>query len=680
MSVYECDAADGANLSSPTVSIVDTNWVRDEQVRTIVADDTYDGNMDYSKSFEITCGAAECVPPGTYTVEIFRRYTGSNTSALVQMRKNGKPLTQAYAGFGATVGSEQWCSVTRVNRNGNLTAIIGGGPYHVTLAEGDVLSFDVGCYFTSGGVVEIQKVRFTEIAADPPTPSWRKALSGAETWGDFSAITISPFRSQGDVIYGFLDVYAEGTEACLGIWTWEANGSDITPLSGDTPIGFGGAMTDLCDASDRTGAVLTSTAILARDFCVLSNGDILAAWIEQRQPPATRLFKIVVKLYDASGDSWSTLTSDLWGHGEQNRHAAYISVDCNDNGDAFIAWSEATVTGTTTILDKEWVWRCKRWDGGSSFTELGTGQSGFPGATGSTTTASYDYHLRLRVSPVGVPWVCWPELDPDNVTDNEYPFAFYWDGSDWVDSEVPHPSLAPSGPGTYSSSLGASNYIAFAVYGLFYIDLVFCTHEGPNEDPLICFQYAWNDQDSPGVGDVGGWSLFDYGGSPGSWGNERFVVEGIDYGDGSVDDLTFASVQFGVGEFGGWTQGFHLEHDGSRPWLFTQKGYLVSSTDHPYAARLASDGSTWKLKCHGWPDDETFPYASFGVAGGGWSDPTTNGGCLVAGVPIVVYRDRDSFTSGLVLVAALDCANLVSMNWRFGNRDMSSRRVLVGTP
>lgn len=666
MSVFECDAADGANLASPTVSIVDTDWVREEQVRTLVNGSVYDGNMDYSETFRVTCGVAECVPPGTYEVAIFRRYDVGNFAQLVQMRLNDKPLTQAYAGFGATVGAEEWVTVTRVNRNGNLTATVGGGPYYVTLSEGDVLSFDIGNTNTAlaGLALEVQKVRFTEIDPDPPLPSWQKAIRGAETWGDFSTIAMSPFRSRGDVIYGFIDVYTEESEACLGIWTWQCDGTDITGLSGDTPIGFGGAMTDLSDASDRSGLVATGTQILARDFCVLPNGDVLAAWIEQRQPISTRLFRIVVKLYDESSDSWSTLTSDLWGHGEQNRHAAYISVDCNEDGDAFVAWSEATITGTTTILDKEWVWRCKRWDGGSSFTELGTGQTGFPGAAGSTVAGSYDLHLRLRVSPAGVPWVCWPEYDPDNPTDSQLPFAFYWDGSDWVDSEVPSPTLVPTGPGSYSSAADAANYIAFAVYGLFYMDLVFCTHAGPSEDPLLCFQYVWKDQDviSP-LGDVSGWSLYDYGGSPGSWGNERFVLEGVDYGDGSVEDLTFASVEAGESDFGGWTQGFNLQHDGQRPWIFSQKGYLNSFVDHAYAARLAADGSTWELRCHGWPDDETFPYRSSGRAVGGWTDPTTNGGCLVGGVPIVIYSDADSWSLGPVLVAGLSCGGIAAMIW-----------------
>jgi len=126
---------------------------------------------------------------------------------------------------------------------------------------------------------------------------------------------------------------------------------------------------------------------------------------------------------------------------------------------------------------------------------------------------SDDYPARLRVSPQGVVWVCWESRDQDIANSNETAHAWYWNGSSWIDSEVPTPTLVPPDVSTseYSAGSTSGNYISFVQTGNYHIDLTFCHHDGPNEWPSLIHQYVYNSQ-TAGPGDTSGWAYFECNG------------------------------------------------------------------------------------------------------------------------------------------------------------------------
>lgn len=682
--IYECDAAPGANLSSPTVS-VSGGWVLDSQVRSFVPGSDPRGDLDYTKTFEVSCPG--CVPPGKWKVELLVRagpFIPYNILTLVQMRKNGKPIGHNIGGDTLDTGVPTWITLTDVNLvfpNPRFP-----GPRYVDLKAGDVLSFCIGGWYEEGRLMEVKKVRFTSLEPVHPLPSWQQVLSRAETFPEYSAISISPWRAKGDTIYGFMDIQPgiDHTPA-LNIWTYRLDGRDIVPLSAPHPVD-GYPWTDLHTAAPRPG-YLTSTSPLTAscDFDVLPNGDIVAAWIEWWYSSSPPLNKVVLARWRVSTGSWEIVTDNLWNHGTVQRWATYISVEAAPDGSAvYIAWGEARQAGVPLNQAGYW-WRCKRYTPSSgAITELGTspssGITAFPSAPANKTVdAADEYRLRIRVSPNGVPWVIWPSYDPDLPLSDWYErcFAYFWNGSTWVDSQVPIPSYVPPDLidpitnfvyGSYSTGLGSGNYINYAEYGFWKADLTFCQMDGPNENPSIIYQLVYKDQTPPPWWDISGFLYCEYDGTPGQWKNEHYFVPGNHpkYGRDEPQIFRHRTSGFPEREVGAWTQGFTLTNDGQSPWLFDQSGYRASYTQRVYAGRIVGgEDPHIELWCHGWPDEET---NSIGPA---WSAPTTNGGVIVNGVPVCIYRMWDSFWPGVTLLSALPCdmGGIVSMNWRSSTRN-----------
>ena len=646
--VCEFNAEDGANLGSGTVSLsgASPQWVRDTQYRSIVDFEEYKGDWEYTESFSVTFTGC---PSGKYAIDLYNQFGNiaiGDDGVTLRVFKNGKPQGGFFAtGYnGRTDSSPGWERITNEYLNPPFTALDQtGGPRYFSLQEGDVLSFHYGSWDNvPARWMEVQKVRFTAVLGLLPLPQWRIGSDGQETWGYNDLFTIRMLKSQGDTIYLFDDVSitGAGSDVVLGVWTFQMTGSDIIPLSGDPGLAsFGGAAVDIKKTS--------TAAITARDFTIMPNGDLYAAWID-RIGGFSGTYELVMKHYDASGDSWSLISNDVWGYGATSRRCTYVTMD-NDGEDVFVAWGEGRQTSGTIGY---W-WRCKKYDvSGASFSELGSGQTAYPGATPTLTVdGEFDRHLRLKVSPGGTPWVVWPSYDPDVVgTVDEYCFAWYWDGSVWQDSGLPDPSLVPPDDGahTYDAATGTKgNYVAFAIYGLYYADITFCHHDGLSEYPAICYQYVYNDVGS-GTIDHSGWAYFEYDGSV--WNNELYITEAVDiYADMPNQLIQARDGDAEIERAGGWTQGFSLDNDGTVPYLFTQKGWKFSSIDHAYCARVKRDGTSFEEVGQGFATTEATPQWGYG----GWIDVTTNGGMLVAGRPVLAWTSPISWSQGVNLALFL---------------------------
>jgi hypothetical protein len=668
------DAAPGANLGSGTVSIVDTDWVREEQIRDWVADVSLKGDWEYEETFSIT---VDC-PAGKYEGALFNRYEGEDASrndVVLRVYKNGKTIGGYWHSAGRTDGDEDWEIISNESLDPAYTDLNQfGGPRYFDVAPGDVLTFCIGSddWEALGGssrVMEVQQVRLRAVIGALPLPQWR-IQGNLETQGPWSFNCIDMVKSFGNKVYAFLDTPE------LGIYIWElVNGDTFQAVTGDVPLG--GA--DMAFSRVYSPSSV-ATQIWGHDFVVFAEDDIYAAWTENYGNSLQQNYRLVLAHWD--GASWTNLNTDVGAN--SGKFMTSVSVDGDPaTGDVYIAWGEAR----QSTSPRGFWWRCKKWDG--SLTELGSGQTAYPGGSVTETNdGEFDRGVRLKVSPAGVPWVAWCAYDDDAADAGNYEehaFAWYWDGSAWQDSGVPDPSMLPGGHGIASHSYvlangDSGNYLRFAAYGFYQVDLTFCHHDGPSENPSIMFQYVFDDKISPGTA----WdnSLFvymEYDGS--SWGNEVYIEEGAAAGGGNLHGTIpneFAqATDTGNGLIStahGWTQGFSLDNDGSTVYMFSQKGWRFSNVDRVYSAKLLPDGSAFTELGQGFPDSEASPDWDFG----GWTDVTTNAGCLVNGLPVLMFRWNGSTPFGVVLAAFLPMGGVVSMNWRSADRMGQSRRVLVG--
>lgn len=705
------DAAPGANLASGTVSIIDTDWVLDEQARTLTAGSSYKGDWDYTTSFEveITC------PAGRYQLEMLARTHdsgGLGDGQDLRILKNGRHYGGYYDSlFGPSFGDDTptWLLLSQpsyIDRSFTPDAKNFGGPLFFDLAPGDVLTFCFGgVRYTADQVqtMSVQKIRLTPIlATDTKPPQWRiggdEGESAQDTWGNFDLLTIDMVKAFGNIIYVLSewDLSGPTDQRALNIMTFEVVGDRIEPLSGDQGLTqVGGDMEDLVDSFVVPGIDPNDYDIWGKDFTVMPNGDIyLVFGFENDVAVSTR--QLVMCHYDESGGSWSLIEDEIRPNDPDGRFITSVSVD-NDGTDVYFAFGESR-QATSAVGFGYW-WQSYRYNvGGGTFTQLGSGQTAFPGAAATKTVdGEFDRGVRLKCSPAGVPWVAFSSYDPDHVGVGEYEehaFAWFWNGSAWVDSEVPDPSILPSthsppnhvytlGGGHLAHS-GSENYVKFAVYGFYQVDLTFCHHDGPNEDPAICFQYVFNDTGTSIHWDGSGFSYFEYGGTPGDWANEVRIVEGDAAGGGNLHgrDEPFENwfrqaednLNGDTSRAHGWTQGFSLENDGSVPILMSQKGFRFSVVDRIYAAKLLSDGTLFVPIGQGFADYESVP--EFDDAG--WTDVTTNAGTMVGTRPVLCWRSTLSWTGGLNLALFLPAGGVVSMNWRSADRRADANRVLVG--
>lgn len=706
------DAAPGANLSSGTVSIIDTDWVLDEQAREMTARSSYKGDWDYTPSFEVevTCDA------GRYQLEILARTHDSTIDPFgngqtLRVLKNGRHYGgyfSALHGNPPSFGDDTptWLLLSQPSYFDRVffpDAKDFGGSVYIDLSPGDVLTFCWGNERFAADAVQtmsVQKVRLTPTISPAKPPQWRiggdEGESSQDTWGNSDLLTIDMCKAVGNVIYVVSEwalSSAPGTsDRALNICTWEVVGDRIEPLSGDAGLTqVGGGMEDIVDSLVAPGIDPDDYDIWGKDFTVMPNGDIyLVFGFENDTGVSTR--QLVMVHYD--GSSWNLIDATVRSTDPDGRFITSVSVD-NDGTDVYFAFGESR-QASSGVGFGYW-WRAYRYNvGGGTFTQLGSGQTAYPGAAATETVdGEFDRGVRLKVSPGGVPWVAFSAFDPDaSVSDfEEHAFAWFWNGSAWVDSEVPDPTILPAthsppnhvfelGTG-FGGAGGSGNYVKFAVYGFYQVDLTFCHHDGPSEDPAVCFQYVFNDTGTDTHWDGSGFSYFEYGGSPGSWGNEVRIVEGDAAGGGNLHgrDEPFENHFRQVYDTGngdtsrahGWTQGFSLENDGSVPILMSQKGYRVSAVDRVYAAKLV--GGVFVPVGQGFADMESSPDAR--VAG--WQDVTTNAGTIVGGRPVLCWRSPLSWTGGLNLALFLPAGGVVSMNWRSADRSAGARRVLVGS-
>lgn len=700
----EFDAADGANLSSATVSVDGSSppWVRDDQFRVIVDDEVFTGDRDYTETFSVPPGT---FPPGKYQLQLYMKLDSdvANTSDFmtVTIKKNGNPIRSGsgFSVFKNTNDDPEWRGFTDEYLESFDIPGFGveagyGGPRFIKIAATDELTFHCGNFRPDDPPerwIEIQKVRVSPVCGLDPNPSWKISRTESETWGDWGSAP-STTRAHENRLYAVLDMLSGmATGPRLGVWVWELVDGVPEAVNGDMNLGaVGGILDDLRLVAGRN--------VLGKDLTVMPNGDVYVVWTERG---TSTQWNIALAHYDEGSSTWSLISNNVWGHGtDVNRPMSYPSID-NDGEDVYIAWGERRATGSLATPPLGWQWRCKKYDvSGASFSELGTGQGAYPTAS-SPQDGSFDYPVRLKVSPAGVVWVVWPSLNTDEPSvggnRDEYPFAWYWDGAAWVDSEVPTPSLVPpdrglvGDPATYDASPGPTvtgvdapdNYISFAAGAQFYLDLTFCHHDGPGEDPAIAFQYVYNGRDaitgaSQFPGDTSGFAYFEYGGTPGNWDNELYLVEAIDYGATYPQRFVQAGDRSGgvntyLPVLGGWFEGFCLDNDGARPIFFVQKGYFGSAVDTVYVAKIRADGSGADLLGQGFPTELTWP----AVYGGGWNF-WTDGGKVVNGTPVCLWGDTDAWFSGFVVAALAQDFTLLSMNWRSGERYPGTRRVLVG--
>lgn len=689
------EAAPGANLASPTVSVIDTDWVLDEQERTSSADVSYKGNWDYTTSFEVevTC------PAGRYQLEMLARTHDSGVDGqTLRLLKNGRHYGGFYdALFTPDFGDDTptWLVLSQasyIDRTFIPDRFAFGGPVYIDLSPGDVLTFCYGRWSdVATQTMSVQKVRLTPTIGVGKPPQWRiggdEGLSDVATFPAWDLTTMDMVKAVDDVIYVLSSYHTDplaspGEERALQLMTYQVVGDRIEPLSGDLGVGpTGGTVTDLADLA-VPGVDPDDYEVWGKDFTVMPNGDIYVVFgFENNTGSPTR--QLCMVYWD--GASWSVIDNTIRNADPSGRAITSVSVD-NDGTDVYFTFGE----GRQTSAPVGYWWRCFRYDG--SFTELGSGQTAFPGAAATTTVdAEFDRGVRLKVSPGGVPWVGFSAYDPDNddpADYEEHAFAWFWNGSAWVDTELPDPSILPathSPPdnvftlgGGHLASNGSNNYVKFAVYGFYQVDLTFCHADGPSEDPAICFQYVFNDT---GIDpwDASGFSYFEYDGA--SWGNEVRVAEGDAAGGGNLHgrDEPFENwfrqaEDSGNGDLSrahGWTQGFSLDNDGSVPILMSQKGYRFAFTDRVYAAKLV--GGVFVPVGQGFPDYEDV--SEFDDAG--WMDVTTNAGCIVGGRPVLCWRSTVDYAGGLLLALFLPAGGVVSMNWRSADRG-GTRRALVG--
>jgi hypothetical protein len=460
----------------------------------------------------------------------------------------------------------------------------------------------------------------------------------------------------------------------LGVWVYELVGGQMEAADpANLNLGATGGENHNLMQQDPDDPDFAE--VVMKDLTVMPNGDVFCLWSENIGTPGIGGdWFFYLAHYDASADTWSIVDDDFWGHGVPSAgdfHPVDVSID-NDGEDVYFAWGENRDAGSA---DAFW-WRCMKYDtSADTFTELGSGQTAWPSATNGTREGDWDYPVRLKVSPAGVPWVVGITFDPDAPTFpvnyyEEYCFAWFWDGDEWIDSEIPHPSLVPfdipDGSTYDAGSLPMSvdpqpgNYIAFAVYNLYYTDLTFCHHDGPRETPAVMHQFVYQTQGA-GSGDTSGFAYFECHGV-GDWDNELFIIEaqsetgagptgvlgfGRDYPNNFVSAQSDYDGNLYIPFFGGWTQGWKLENDGSRPVWLSQKGYFGSGVDHVYSAAIEPDGESIIMRGNGFPTE----LWSMWWKGYQWIDPTSDGGCVIGTTPVAIWRDVNASRAGYLLAA-----------------------------
>jgi hypothetical protein len=703
-------------------------WARETQFRDPSDHDEWKGDLDYDASFTISPGLT-----GDYALEVHARlnYTGGtsqNENFVAVVKVNGVPrrvmrqleiFTNGTAGY-ISLTHDYCIGAVGAGDLGTVFArkvLVGfdpgaenaGGPRHLTLAAGDEVTLHFGSTLRAGEgpgagnptrYIEVDEIRFSPAGSygDLMPTGWKAIAAEGEQGFQGNSFVGMPGRSLGDELFIFTDVDprvigdtpgATGRKEFtkLGVWRYQLVGGEITAPDGDLNLGASGG--ELMDIRLFPGG--TTYEPYFRDLTILPNGDIYCLWSE------TQGFAGYLALSKWDGATWTLLSDDVAGLGNpySGWFIAHLSID-NDGTDIYLTYGSNLNNGVFTFTaGNGYRWHCLKYDvSGDTFTELGTGQTAFPGATRGQHAGEFDNPAFLKVSPGGVPWVIWCERDPDETvpsgagTGEEYMWVWYWDGAAWVDAEIPHPAVAPpqvanstyevGGPPSAPDSKG--NYINLLTNENSVYDLVFCHHDGPSETPAVIHSFNWQDTGTiiggSHPGDTSGLFYAECNGVA-DWQNDFFAYPGTDWGRDYGDPrLNLATDTYSGNLYlpylGGWDQGLWLDVYNNRPILYTQSGHFGAGVDGIITLWLTSTGDGWSMMGPGIATETILPdpYAY------AWSD-FSQPGCTVNGTPVVWWMDPWTFGEGWWLAAWQPGGN-VSMNWRSSDRRGAANRVLLG--
>lgn len=276
----------------------------------------------------------------------------------------------------------------------------------------------------------------------------------------------------------------------------EAGGSSsLIPMLAPPEYATGSTWTDVDAMTDATKKPLLL------DICITDDGTVYAAWLQGLATGSNAANNIVVRSFN--GSTWTTLSSDLAGHGTGPLDTW---INCKTDGtNVYVLFGDRDGTsvssGSNRIAGSNRVWRVKKWNG-STWSELGTGQRDDATRTKAFADLGNEGNpLSLFISPAGVPWVAWGEqvdslaTDPDH--GNVYPHCWRWSGSAWADTSL----TVDHHIHNYYTTCIVSNCNE---YGMVFADpdgspsenpcLIFCYQDGTGSDPaFIQFQFQkWN--------------------------------------------------------------------------------------------------------------------------------------------------------------------------------------------
>lgn len=432
-------------------------------------------------------------------------------------------------------------------------------------------------------------------------------------------------------------------EFCLFTYSW-GGADDISVRRVKwVPVEFGGSPgppIDLLDIPDIPAGATTFNNIPdlkvdpteswfpCKDLCVTDNGDVYVMFIESDGV----LNRGTLQKWN--GTSWTLVSNDPFGvggagtfNGTRPQQAAtegdidVFAID-TDGEDIYLSYGiglSTTVEVSTGLFHRNWEIRVRKYDvSGASWSQIGSGFQGMAPGVAASECGTYDHGIpNIKISPAGVPWVVFAQQDTslnpvvgDDV--RVIPFAFRWSGSAWVDAELPEP-VNPHSTGDYID-------VAYIdVNAHWAVDLTFCQHDGPNENPSIIYhtRYGWSDTsvDGGGIandpGAAGEFYYHEYDGTPGSWSNIvkfRFY----DYYPATFfyeDDIN------NPGDW--WHQGMALHHDGQTPIFAAALGSGLGAVEGVGVLKMGAGGD-WVPYEMARPADGTI---------GIWIDPT---GCDLA--------------------------------------------------
>jgi len=386
-----CDASTHYNSDSTTITVL-SDGIRDTQK---LDPYTTDNDLEYGGlSAAVASLILDDCPsiPGRYRVFIGFRWTGIEATSSnvnfqeveVGLRRNGLPLYPS-----REIGKGQFNS--HGVREWEITQPIDGlariAPPYLAWNPGDSIEL---CMFLDRTTVSYLNGRFPEI-----------------TYVKFAL--------------------AEAGNFPLPTFIYERDRYPLGVTSYDPTLSNHDLKTVVASVNDPD--------IRSKDMVITNDDSIWCVFAESH--PAPIYNRLVLKKWD--GAAWNTISTDLSGiEGTGDGSLDIYNCSMVTNGeDLWIVWNEWDFPSFPGSKK----WRCKKYDvSANTFTELGTGQNHY--ANGGNSSG---YTIpQVGISPSGDIWVVWCEQDPTGVGNN-YPFAYKWNGSTWIDMNLPVPTPTAGG-------------------------------------------------------------------------------------------------------------------------------------------------------------------------------------------------------------------------------------------